>query len=93
MNTTNNIKTGTKKSRMPAKLDYFQSASGLILGLFMWGHMLMVSSILISKDFMYAVTKFFEGSFIIEGGAPILVSGFALFIFIVFISNLTFLLI
>lgn len=87
MNTTNNIKTGTKKSRMPAKLDYFQSASGLILGLFMWGHMLMVSSILISKDFMYSVTKFFEGSFIIEGGAPILVSGFALFIFIVFIGH------
>lgn len=87
MNTINDINTGTKKSRVPAKLDYLQSASGLILGLFMWGHMLMVSSILISKDFMYAVTKFFEGSFLFEGGAPILVSGLALFIFIVFIGH------
>ena len=87
MNTTASSNTGTKKSRMPAKLDYFQSGSGLILGLFMWGHMLMVSSILISKDFMYSVTKFFEGSFLFEGGAPILVSGFAFFIFVVFIVH------
>ena len=28
------------KSRLPAKLDFYQSATGLILGLFMWGHML-----------------------------------------------------
>ena len=26
-----------KKSRVPAKLDYVQSATGLFLGLFMWG--------------------------------------------------------
>ncbi|MGB9801332.1 MAG: succinate dehydrogenase/fumarate reductase cytochrome b subunit, partial [Arcobacter sp.] len=26
-----------KKSRTPAKLDYLQSATGLFLGLFMWG--------------------------------------------------------
>ncbi|CAA6807904.1 MAG: Fumarate reductase cytochrome b subunit [uncultured Sulfurovum sp.] len=87
MNTTKSSNMGMKKSRMPARLDYFQSGSGLILGLFMWGHMLMVSSILVSKDFMYSVTKFFEGSFLFEGGAPILVSGFAFFIFVVFIVH------
>jgi len=76
-----------KKSRMPAKLDYIQSATGLILGLFMWGHMLLVSSILISKDFMYSVTKFLEGSFIIEGGSPLLVTIAALAIFIIFITH------
>lgn len=27
-----------KKSKIPAKLDFIQSASGLLLGLFMWGH-------------------------------------------------------
>ncbi|NVJ54648.1 MAG: fumarate reductase cytochrome b subunit [Campylobacteraceae bacterium] len=76
-----------KKSRVPAKLDYVQSATGLFLGLFMWGHMFMVSSILISKDFMYAVTKFFEASFIFDGGNPLVVSLVALVIFIVFITH------
>jgi len=76
-----------KKSRVPAKLDYIQSATGLFLGLFMWGHMLLVSSILISKDFMYGVTKFLEASFIVDGGSPILVSIAALVIFIIFITH------
>lgn len=76
-----------KKSRMPAKLDYIQSATGLILGLFMWGHMFMVSSILVSKDFMYSVTKFFEASFIFDGGNPLLVSILAFVIFIIFITH------
>ncbi len=40
-----------RKSRWPARMDLAQSASGLVLGLFMWGHMFFVSSILITKDF------------------------------------------
>jgi len=76
-----------KKSRMPAKLDYLQSFTGGFLALFMWGHMLMVSSILVSKDFMYQVTKILEGSFIIEGGSPIIVSIFAFIIFVIFIVH------
>lgn len=76
-----------KKSRMPAKLDYIQSATGLFLGLFMWGHMLLVSSILISKDFMYGVTKLLEASFIFDGGSPILVSIVAFVIFVIFITH------
>lgn len=63
-----------KKSRMPAKLDYWQSATGLFLALFMWGHMFFVSSILVSKDFMYSVTKMFEGVSFIKGGNPFLVT-------------------
>ncbi len=76
-----------KKSRTPAKLDYIQSATGLILGLFMWGHMLLVSSILISKDFMYTITKLLEGSFIFEGGNPLLVTIAAIVIFVIFIVH------
>ncbi len=34
----------TRKSRWPARLDVVQSASGLFLGLFMWGHMVFVST-------------------------------------------------
>ena len=76
-----------KKSRTPAKLDYIQSATGLILGLFMWGHMLLVSSILISNDFMYTITKLLEASFIFDGGSPLLVSISAFIIFVIFIVH------
>ena len=76
-----------KKSRLPAKLDYVQSATGLFLGLFMWGHMFFVSTILISADAMYAVAKFFEGSIIFEEPKPVLVSGVVLFVFIIFIVH------
>ena len=76
-----------KKSRLPAKLDYLQSVTGGFLALFMWGHMLLVSSILVSKDFMYTITKLLEGSFIIDGGSPILVSITAFVIFVIFIAH------
>ncbi len=76
-----------RKSRLPAKLDYLQSATGLFLALFMWAHMLLVSSILISEDFMYKVTKLLEASFIFEGGNPLLVTIAAAVIFVVFIAH------
>ena len=45
----------TRKSHWPARLDLVQSASGLFLGLFMWGHMAFVSTILISNDAMWFI--------------------------------------
>ena len=63
-----------RKTRWPARLDWAQSASGLVLGLFMWGHMLFVSSILLGKDAMWTVTKFFEGYFVFGRSLPWLVS-------------------
>lgn len=82
------ITSDGKKSKLPAKLDFYQSATGLFLALFMWGHMIFVSTILISKDFMYTVTKMFEGSFIFGGeGKPILVAIFVGFVFIIFIVH------
>jgi fumarate reductase subunit C len=76
-----------KKSRLPAKLDYIQSATGLFLGLFMWGHMFFVSTILISKDFMYSLTKFMEGSMFFEEPKPGLVSLAVAVVFIIFIVH------
>jgi fumarate reductase subunit C len=76
-----------KKSKFPAKLDYWQSATGLFLGLFMWAHMFFVSTILISKDFMYSVTKMFEGSFIFGEGKPIIVGVMVFFVFVIFILH------
>jgi fumarate reductase subunit C len=63
-----------RKSRWPARMDLAQSASGLILGVFMWGHMFFVSTILISKDAMWAVTRFFEGYFVFGKSYPGMVS-------------------
>jgi fumarate reductase subunit C len=63
-----------RKSRWPARLDWLQSATGLVLALFMWGHMFFVSSILISKDAMWTITRMFEGYFIFGKPYPIIVS-------------------
>jgi len=76
-----------KKSRMPAKLDYWQSATGLFLALFMWGHLFFTSSILISKDFMHSVTKMFEGSFFLEKENPYIVSIVVAIVLAVFIIH------
>jgi fumarate reductase subunit C len=63
-----------RKSRWPARLDLTQSATGLVLVLFMWGHMFFVSSILISKDAMWTITKVFEGYFFFGSGYAWIVS-------------------
>jgi len=81
------IETGVRKSRTPAKLDYIQSASGLLLALFMWAHMALVSSILLGKDAMYFVSKMLEGEVFFGESYPLLVTGTAAFIFIVFITH------
>ena len=79
----------TGKSRIPARLDLAQSLTGLALGLFMWAHMLLVSSILLGEEAMYRITKLMEGSFDAspEGGYPILVTFVGMFIFLIFVSH------
>jgi fumarate reductase subunit C len=64
----------TRASRWPARLDLTQSLTGLLLVLFMWGHMFFVSSILLGKDAMWTVTKFFEGYFLFGRPYPWIVS-------------------
>lgn len=79
--------TKKHKSRIPAKLDFLQSATGLILALFIVFHLVFESSILLGKDSMYHLTKMFEGEFIIEGGSPIFISVLAMIISVIFISH------
>jgi len=64
----------TRKSRWPARLDWTQSATGLLVALFMWGHMFFVSSILVSEHAMWAITKMFEGYFVFGKAYPEIVS-------------------
>ena len=75
------------KSRMPAALDRWQSITGLILGLFIIGHMFFTSSILLGKEAMYTETKLFEGSLFLEEPEPLLVGIAASIIFIIFIIH------
>ena len=63
-----------RKSVWPARLDIAQSATGLLLALFMWGHMFFVSSILLGKDAMWTITKLFEGYFFFGISYPWVVS-------------------
>jgi fumarate reductase subunit C len=63
-----------RKSRWPARLDVAQSATGLVLALFMWGHMFFVSTILLGKDAMWTVTRAFEGYFLLGRSYPWIVS-------------------
>lgn len=58
------ITTERRKSRCPARLDVIQSATGIFLGLFMWLHMLFVSTILLGQDAFNAIVGLFELRFI-----------------------------
>lgn len=74
----------TSAARGPAWLDVIQGASGLTLVIFMWLHLFAVSSILLGKDAMYRVARFFEGSPIFDEPVPELVSAVAAVVFIIF---------
>jgi len=76
-----------QKSRIPAKLDFIQSATGIILSAFIMFHLIFESSILLGEDSMYRLTKFFEGEFIIDGGSPIFIVALALIVSSVFIAH------
>lgn len=76
-----------RKSRLPGKLDFVQSATGLFLALFMWAHMFFVATILLGKDAMYHVAKFFEGSAFFNEPKPVLVSFVVAVVFIIFIVH------
>jgi fumarate reductase subunit C len=55
-------------SRLPARLDLAQSGTGLILGLFMWVHMLLVGSIILGKEAFNFVAKTMELAFLSDTG-------------------------
>ena len=71
---------GINKSRMMAKLDYIQSATGLFLALFVWAHLFLESSILLGKDAMYNVSKLLEGEFVFGEPYPIIITIIAIII-------------
>lgn len=63
-----------KSSRWPARLDRWQSISGLVLALFIWVHLLGDSSILLGDEAFRAVGHFWEGSLLFGQPQPWLTS-------------------
>ncbi len=73
--------------RVPAVLDLTQSVTGLILALFIMGHILFEASILVSQEFMYKVTIMFEGYYFFGERYPGIVSFLAAAIFVIFVVH------
>ncbi|QFR49555.1 fumarate reductase cytochrome b subunit [Sulfurimonas lithotrophica] len=76
-----------KLDKTPARLDFTQSITGLILAIFIMGHILFEASILISKEMMYKVTIMFEGYYFFGETYPGIVSFLAGAIFVIFIVH------
>lgn len=84
------LRDEVRKSRMPARLDLLQSLSGLVLGVFMWIHLVLVSSILLGKGAMNSLSRFMELSFLrpdVPGGYPFVPWMIAFGIFLIFILH------
>ena len=74
-------------NRMPARLDFIQSLTGLILAVFIMGHILFEASILISHEMMYRVTIMFEGYYFFGETYPGIISFLASAISLIFILH------
>lgn len=62
------IESKKKKSRLPARLDFLQSATGLVLGLFVWAHIGLDASIIIGPNAFNWVSKNMELAFLSDTG-------------------------
>lgn len=76
-----------KVNSTPAKLDFLQSFTGLVLAVFIMGHILFEASILISNEMMYKVTLMFEGYYFFGERYPGIISFLAAAIFVIFILH------
>ncbi len=76
-----------KIDTMPARLDFTQSVTGLILAIFIMGHILFEASILISNEAMYKVTIMFEGYYFFGETYPGIITFLAGAISVIFIVH------
>jgi fumarate reductase subunit C len=76
-----------KIDKIPAILDFTQSFTGLILALFIMGHILFEASILISNEMMYKVTVMFEGYYFFGERYPGIISFLAAAIFVIIVVH------
>ncbi|MEA3229260.1 MAG: fumarate reductase cytochrome b subunit [Campylobacterota bacterium] len=76
-----------KIDKTPARLDFIQSSTGLILAFFIMGHILFEASILVSNEMMYRVTLMFEGYFFFGETYPGIITFLAGAISVIFIVH------
>jgi len=76
-----------KVPHMPARIDVIQSVTGVLLALFIAGHLIFESSILFGKEAMLAMTRFFEGYYFFGEPHPWIVSILAAIVFALFITH------
>lgn len=67
----------SEPTRRDAYLDWLQMLSGAALVLFMWAHLILVASVIISPALMNAIAHFFEATYLAQIGGPVI---FALFL-------------
>ncbi len=67
-----------RPSKRDAVLDWLQMLTGAGLILFMWCHMLLVSSVVISPKIMNAIAYFFEATYMAQVGGPLIFLTFLL---------------
>ncbi len=58
-----------KNPRIAARFDLIEMISGLLLVLFMWGHMVMLSTILFGEETMNGLSAWLESYYIAQAGA------------------------
>ena len=76
-----------KIDKTPARLDFLQSFTGLILALFIVGHIMFEASILVSNEMMYKVTIMFEGYYFFGETHPGIISFLAAAISVIFVLH------
>ena len=59
-----------QRSKIAGRMDFFQMASGALLILFLWAHMLLVSSVILSPSLMNGIAWFFEATYMAQIGGP-----------------------
>lgn len=64
-----------KPSQASAYLDWLQMLTGVGLVLFMWSHMILVSSVILGPGVMNVLAEFFEATYMAQVGGPMI--GFA----------------
>lgn len=67
-----------RPGRRDAFMDWIQMLSGASLILFMWCHMLLVSSVILSPKIMDAIAWFFEATYMAQVGGPLIFLTFLL---------------
>ncbi len=61
-----------RPTRMAAYMDWLQMLTGAVLILFMWSHMILVSSVILGASAMDALAHFFEATYMAQVGGPLI---------------------